>query len=105
MADYLDLAELALRLIEKNMAKPTKRQRFSKVTHKKILANQNYKCALCQNKLDVTDFDHIDGNSSNNRLDNCQDVCPNCHAKKTRKNKKRKMEMSQMLRKIKKYLR
>jgi len=62
------------------------------------------KYALCLNKLDVTDFDHIDGNSSNNRLENCQALCPNCHAKKTRKNKKRKMNLSQMLRKIKKYL-
>jgi hypothetical protein len=66
MTDYLDLAELALRLIEKNMVKPTKRRRFSKVTKRQILANQNYKCALCLNKLDVTDFDHTDGNSSDN---------------------------------------
>jgi 5-methylcytosine-specific restriction endonuclease McrA len=32
----------------------------------------------------VWDYDHIDGNRSNNKISNCQALCPNCHAKKTR---------------------
>jgi len=32
----------------------------------------------------VWDYDHIDGNRSNNSPDNCQVLCPNCHAKKSR---------------------
>ena len=53
----------------------------------------------------IWDFDHIDGDSSNNSLSNCQALCPNCHAKKTRKTKKRDITLSQILRKIKRYLR
>ena len=30
------------------------------------------------------DYDHKNGDRSNNKLSNCQALCPNCHAKKTR---------------------
>jgi hypothetical protein len=33
--------------------------------------------------LGVWDYDHKDGNRSNNHARNCQALCPNCHAKKT----------------------
>ena len=104
MADVLDLLEHFLKIYEKSLEKPTRRRSFPKVIKNRILAKQNYKCIICGNNLDAKDFDHIDGNSSNNSLENCQAMCPNCHAKKTRKNKKRKMKLSQMLHKIKKYL-
>ncbi|MFL6423011.1 MAG: HNH endonuclease, partial [Nitrososphaeraceae archaeon] len=49
-----------------------------------IIQKQHHKCAICKRGTSVWDFDHKDGNRSNNRLSNCQALCPNCHAKKTR---------------------
>jgi 5-methylcytosine-specific restriction endonuclease McrA len=49
-----------------------------------VLKDQNYKCAICKRGAGVWDYDHIDGNRSNNDISNCQALCPNCHAKKTR---------------------
>lgn len=44
-----------------------------------------YKCALCglsewMNKPLVLQLHHIDGDSSNNTLENLQLLCPNCHS-------------------------
>jgi len=104
MIETIDFIELVLRIIEKNSRKPTKRRIFSKSTQKITLSVQKNKCNDCGSKSKIWDFDHIDGNSSNNSLDNCQALCPNCHAKKTRKIKNRKLKLSQILRKIKPYL-
>ena len=67
-----------------------KRKDFSEKTKKATLIKQNHKCNICKEKLDdeLFDFDHIDGNRSNNSMENCQALCPNCHQKKTRKRKK-----------------
>jgi 5-methylcytosine-specific restriction endonuclease McrA len=67
---------------EKN--RPGKRKQFSKITREKVLEYQQYRCKLCGTKSDVWDFDHINGNRGNNEFSNCQALCPNCHAKKTR---------------------
>jgi len=105
MTDYFDLAEIALRIIEKNMSKSTTRRNFSHTTKELVLGIQKNKCKACGKKAKNWDFDHIDGDSSNNSLNNCQALCPNCHAKKTRKIKKRNLKLSQMIGKIKRYLR
>lgn len=63
-----------------------KRKDFSKMTRQITLIKQADKCNECKKKLEVINFDHIDGNRSNNSITNCQALCPNCHAKKTRKN-------------------
>jgi len=63
-----------------------KRRQFSKLTKQKVLIQQNFRCVSCHNHLEIADFDHIDGINSNNDISNCQALCPNCHAKKTRKN-------------------
>ena len=62
-----------------------KRKSFSQTTQEITLIKQAYTCSICKNKLDVINFDHIDGNRSNNSITNCQALCPNCHAKKSRK--------------------
>jgi 5-methylcytosine-specific restriction endonuclease McrA len=50
---------------------------------------------------DVWEYDHINGNSSDNRLENCQALCPNCHARKTRKIKEKNQKILQALKSIK----
>ena len=104
MTDYLDLAEIGLRILEKSLSKPKARRSFSKSTKAKTLEIQNHRCKACGKESDVWDFDHIDGDSTNNSLENCQALCPNCHAKKTRKIKQRKFKLSQALRFLRKKL-
>ena len=64
----------------------TKKERryFSSEVKRQILKNQNYKCAICKRNTEVWDYDHKNGKRSNNKMTNCQALCPNCHAKKTR---------------------
>jgi len=104
MTDYLDLAEIALRIIEKSTVKTKTRRSFSKSARDSILKNQNYVCKACGKKSKAWDFDHIDGASSNNSLSNCQALCPNCHAEKTRKIKQKNLKLSQIIRTLKTFL-
>jgi len=104
MTDYLGLAEICLRILEKSLSKPKSRCGFSKSIKDETLKRQNYRCNICDKESDVWDFDHIDGDSSNNSLENCQALCPNCHAKKTRKIKQRKFKLSKALRFLRKRL-
>ena len=60
------------------------RKSFSQVTRRRILEKQNHKCAQCRKILIVVDFDHKNGNRADSRESNCQALCPNCHAIKTR---------------------
>jgi hypothetical protein len=60
------------------------RRYFSAEVKRQVLKNQNYKCAICKRSTGVWDYDHKNGVRSNNKLSNCQALCPNCHAKKTR---------------------
>ena len=101
MTNYLDLAEFTLRIIEKSMSKSKKRLSFSKSEKDRIKKIQKNRCKACGKKSDVLDIDHIDGDSSNNSLENAQALCPNCHAKKTRKIKQRKLKLSQAVRYLK----
>lgn len=64
------------------------RQHFSSEVKSQILKKQNYKCASCKKFLNIYDFDHKDNDRSNNSYNNCQALCPICHAIKTRKIKK-----------------
>jgi len=62
-----------------------KRRQFSNLTKQKVLIQQNFRCVSCHDHLETTDFDHIDENSSNNHISNCQALCLDCHRKKHRK--------------------
>ena len=68
------------------ISKQRKRERklFTAEVKRVILRKQRNKCAYCRGNPGVLDFDHKDGNRSNNKLSNCVALCPNCHAKKTR---------------------
>jgi len=83
--EILDIAASYLLLAEKARKKKGIRQQFSKLVKQKVLIRQNFRCKLCLNTLVEIDFDHIDGYTSNNDISNCQALCPNCHAMKTRK--------------------
>jgi len=93
MTDYLDLAEIGLRILEKSLSKTKARRSFSKSTKDKVLKMQNYRCKACGKKLDARDFDHIDRNSSNNSLENCQALCLECHRKKNSKDQTKEAEI------------
>jgi hypothetical protein len=60
------------------------RQYFSESVKENILDKQHHKCAQCNRLLNVVDYDHKDGDRSNNKESNCVALCPNCHAVKTR---------------------
>jgi hypothetical protein len=66
--------------------KRRKRERkyFSAEIKRATLEKQRHKCAYCRGNSDILDFDHKDGNRSNNKMSNCLVLCPNCHAKKSR---------------------
>jgi transposase-like protein len=58
----------------------------SRALHSSLILYKPYECVFCGNtgkhnnlplKLQV---DHIDGNNSNNILDNLRFLCPNCHS-------------------------
>jgi hypothetical protein len=66
-------------------AKYRKRQYFTPYIKENTILKQRYKCAICKKRAGVWDYDHKDGNRSNNNPRNCQALCPNCHAKKTRR--------------------
>ncbi|MFL6407431.1 MAG: HNH endonuclease signature motif containing protein [Nitrososphaeraceae archaeon] len=68
----------------KRYGKHRERQHFPVDVKEDTVQKQHHKCAICKNGTRVWDFDHKDGNRSNNRLSNYQALCPNCHAKKTR---------------------
>lgn len=67
--------------------KPGKRRDFSKSVKKAVLENQFHKCNYCRQYYPNLQFHHKDGNRSNNHVNNCEGLCPNCHDKKTRRKK------------------
>ncbi len=62
----------------------SKRKDFTPRIKRAVLQSQNMFCKLCWMYLDVREFDHIDGNKENSYIGNCQALCPNCHARKTK---------------------
>ena len=70
--------------IQKSAERTLVRKDFADSSKEQVLLNQRHRCASCKSILTTLDFDHIDGNKSNNDVSNCQALCPNCHALKTR---------------------
>ena len=64
------------------------RKSFSKFQQTEILGNQGYECNTCNVKFSKTvhpQFDHINGINEDNRTENGQAICSNCHDAKSRK--------------------
>jgi len=67
---------------EKN--KPGKRKSFSISIQENTKIKQGFLCNNCKKPPKHWAFHHKDGNRSNNRPENCEGLCLDCHAKKTR---------------------
>ncbi|MGC1931691.1 MAG: PsbP-related protein [Candidatus Nitrosopolaris sp.] len=61
------------------------RHDFSESVKEKILEKQHHRCANCKTLLNVVDYHHRNGDRSDNKQSNCEALCPNCHADKTRR--------------------
>jgi 5-methylcytosine-specific restriction endonuclease McrA len=77
--------------------KPRERKDFSSATISETWTRQGGKCNNdeCQKKIGTVngrtisyDYDHMDGDPSNNHPSNCQALCLNCHRQKTNREKK-----------------
>jgi len=77
-----------IKKINDALEKQKLRKRFTKWIKDAVLFRQNYRCNICFDLLEFPEYDHIDGERSNNSYQNCQALCPNCHAKKTRQARK-----------------
>jgi 5-methylcytosine-specific restriction endonuclease McrA len=78
-------------LIKKRIKfKYTQRRGFQEYIKEETLQKQKYKCAHCKRYLKVREFDHKDGDRSNNDISNCQALCPTCHSLKTSSERKKK---------------
>jgi len=88
------LAELAPKTNNFNyiqpIAKPLPRKDFTDTTKRDTIIRQGFVCNSCYQPTKHWDFHHISGRS-NNMPSNCEALCPNCHAEKTRKKKMREL--------------
>ena len=62
------------------------RKPFTKWIKESTLKNQEGKCNMCSIPLNnyIAEYDHKDGDKTNNQLSNCQALCANCHSEKTK---------------------
>jgi hypothetical protein len=64
--------------------KQIERRDFPDIIKERVLKRQNHRCADCKRLLNVVDWDHKNRKRYDNSESNCQALCPNCHAIKTR---------------------
>jgi hypothetical protein len=64
--------------------KQQERHGFPDIVKERVLKKQNHRFAHCKRLLNVVDWDHKNGKRHDNSESNCQALCPNCHAVKTR---------------------
>jgi len=78
------LAIIAGRYRKKFLAESLQSEGWSEVQKEQVRIRQDGLCAMCQ-KLPPArwEYHHKDGDSSNNSLENCEGLCPNCYSVKT----------------------
>jgi HNH endonuclease len=78
---------VALAIVLSGIKKKRERRRryFSTSVREQVLKNQKYRCTSCDVSISgaLINFDHINGNRSDNAISNCQALCSNCHSQKT----------------------
>jgi len=78
------LAIIAGRYRKKFLAESLPRKGWTEVQKEQVRIRQDGKCAKCQKPPPARwEYHHMDGDTSNNSLDNCEGLCPNCHSVKT----------------------
>jgi len=87
-ANFLEFAASLALTIEKASRTKEDRKAFSEITKQMIRIKQNSCCNECGKYSEVLEFHHRNGNRSDNRPSNCEGLCPNCHRKRHRKEKK-----------------
>jgi len=84
--EIVNIISVVLNALEvKPSKKKGKRKNFTKKTKSRKKKLENNRCEKCGVYDVPLEFDHKDGDRSNNHISNCELLCPNCHAKKTRK--------------------
>jgi hypothetical protein len=73
-------------IVIKKLTTKKERRGFHDIVKERVLKKQNHRCAHCKRLLNVVDWDHKNGKRYDNSESNCQALCPNCHAIKTRSN-------------------
>ena len=71
-------------IVIKKLTRKKERRGFPDIVKERVLKKQNHRCAHCKCLLNVFDWDHKNGKRYDNSESNCQALCPNCHAIKTR---------------------
>ena len=59
------------------------RRGWTEIEKEQVRQRQRGLCQKCFRPPPRWEYDHIDVDRSNNELDNCQGLCPNCHSTKT----------------------
>jgi len=80
--DLLEFAASFLLAVERARKTKPDRKSFPKLTKQKTVIRQNFCCNECGKYSEVLEFHHKNGNRADNRLSNCEALCPNCHRKK-----------------------
>ena len=55
------------------------RRGWNSIQKEQVRSRQYGKCNMCFTPPTKWKYDHIDGNKSNNDLNNCQGLCPDCY--------------------------
>ena len=95
LPEFSDFSQLLTHMLKEPNYKPKfsdvstkkKRREFSQSTKNTTRTNQKGKCAKCNGYPNTFHYHHK-GSRSDNSLENCQALCPNCHDEITRKERK-----------------
>jgi hypothetical protein len=66
-------------IVKKRKLKIFQRKSWSGIQKEQVRDRQYGKCNMCFTPPTKWKYDHIDGNKSNNELNNCQGLCPDCY--------------------------
>jgi hypothetical protein len=82
---FVFAAIIGRKLKRRKKRKGPDRHDFSESDKIETMRKQDHRCAICGIFLNVVDWHHKNGDRSNNHISNCQALCPNCHADRTRR--------------------